>query len=753
MNRRAHLLLMAAALLLAGCAGREAAGPPVDGHAFMVAELDRIYQEALADPLPYFYLNRRRSEVMRDQLAGAPAQDRFALQFAIANELLLAGDTDAAIRVLERLRSSAAWLLPETKPLYDLLAIAYLRLGEQQNCIDNHSAQACILPLVGSGIHARQDGSRQAAALYEQIIERFPDDLSSRWLLNVAYMTLGEYPEGVPVPWRIDGLGPPVASSLPRFENVAIDVGVDVNGLSGGVCAEDFDGDGHVDLLVTSYGLNDPVRLFLNDGRGGFVDRTGEAGLEGIVGGLNCVHADYDNDGHPDVLILRGAWLGDAGAHPNSLLRNDGNARFTDVTLESGLLAYHPTLAAAWADVNGNGLLDLFVGNESGSPWQGVYGGGAGSSENRHPSHLFMNNGDGTFTDMASELGLDIDAFVKGAAWGDVNDDGLPDLYVSILGEPNRLYVNRGGARFEEIAGAAGVQEPTMSFATWFWDYDQDGRMDLLVLPYDLRRMNETAADAALEALGRPTAGDRIRLYRNNGDETFSDVTREAGLDLTLYAMGAGFGDLDNSGFPDFYAGTGAPELGSLIPNRLFLNEGNRRFTDVTLDGGFGHLQKGHAVAFADFNRDGHQDVYAVIGGAVEGDVFQNALFANPGVAPENAWIQVRLEGRRANRSAVGARITAVVRDRDGGRRRVYHDVSSGGSFGASPLSAHLGLGGAEAIDTLTVAWPHASGPADTYTDLPVRTHFRIVEGAGAPELLTRPATAYRTRAPQEHVH
>ncbi|WP_054682563.1 FG-GAP repeat domain-containing protein [Rhodothermus marinus] len=174
---------------------------------------------------------------------------------------------------------------------------------------------------------------QQAAALWERLLESRPFDFQSRWLLNLAYMAMGRYPDGVPARWRIDGLAPaqPVA---PSFRNVAKALGVDVVGLAGGVSAEDFNGDGWIDLLVTSYGLNDQVRLFLADGQGGFVDHTEAAGLKGIVGGLNTVHADYDNDGDVDVLILRGAWLGPAGRMPNSLLRNNGDGTFTDVTYE-----------------------------------------------------------------------------------------------------------------------------------------------------------------------------------------------------------------------------------------------------------------------------------------------------------------------------------------------------------------------------------------------------------------------------------
>src|SRR5439155_19717518 len=157
---------------------------------------------------------------------------------------------------------------------------------------------------------------------------------------------------------------------------------------------------------------------------------------------------------------------------------------FEDVPFAAGLGGLHPTHTAAWADFNLDGYLDLFVGNESGT--------GLGWSS--HPSELFLNNHDGTFTDVAKKVGIDLDAFVKGVTWGDINNDGLPDLFVSIFGGPNRLYVNRGGRggsidswRFEDVSAKAGIQLPYMSFPAWFWDYDNDGWEDLLVLSYDNR--------------------------------------------------------------------------------------------------------------------------------------------------------------------------------------------------------------------------------------------------------------------------
>ena len=424
-------------------------------------------------------------------------------------------------------------------------------------------------------------------------------------------------------------------TDFPEFRNIANTVGLGVTGLAGGAVVDDFNGDGLLDVFTTAWGLNDPVHLFLADGKGGFADHTASAGLNGIVGGLNAVHADYDNDGDEDILILRGAWMRESGPFPMSLLRNRGDGTFEDVTFDSGLLSYGPTNTATWADFDLDGYLDLFVGYESYSKLNG------GKS---HRSKLFHNNHDGTFTEVSAKVGIDVDDFVKGATWGDVNNDGLPDLFLSVLYGRNKLFINKGGTSidhwsFVETGAAAGVQLPIASFPTWFFDFDNDGKDDLFVPSYDVNAaMHEFVAR---EYLGLPLTAkvsgvdihyEDPRLYRNKGDGTFEDVTSKAGLSgKVLYAMGSNFGDLDNDGFLDFYIGTGNPDLRSVIPNRMFRNVGGTHFEDVTLAGGFGHLQKGHAVAFADFDRDGDEDVFEVIGGAYEGDLATSVLFENPG--------------------------------------------------------------------------------------------------------------------------
>ncbi len=189
--------------------------------------------------------------------------------------------------------------------------------------------------------------------------------------------------------------------------------------------------------------------------------------------------------------------------------------------------------------------------------------------------------------------------------------------------------------------------------------------------------------------------------------------------------MGSEVGDLDNDGYPDFYAGTGMPDQAALFPNRMFRNVDGWRFEDVSA-AGFGLFGKGHGVAFGDVDNDGDQDVYAVIGGAIGGDRYRNVLFENPG--NDNHWLTLRLEGVTSNRSAIGARITVTV-EMGGGRLRTVRTVIGGGSsFGGSPLRQEIGLGSAVAIRTVEIEWP-TSGTHDVFEAVVMDRFYVAREG------------------------
>lgn len=688
-----------------------------------VVELLRAIAER-TDPELNIFLNQERAELYRSRLGWEEDPGRrLTLQADLAREWLRAGRSEEAIEQALALRAvlnSAQRPDPDlARSVGEILAMAYLQLGERQNCVAQHSPDACLMPITGGGVHRLQQGARQAYREFASLLESDPDSLGYRWLLNLVSMTLGEYPQGVPGPWRIP---PEVFNSeypMKRFFDVAPRLGVDVLGLAGGSILEDFDGDGHLDLMASSWGLRDPLRYFHNNGDGSFSDWTSRGGLSGEWGGLNLLQADYNNDGYPDVLVLRGGWFGflgpHEGDHPNSLLRNNGDGTFTNVTVEAGLLSFHPTQTAAWADYDLDGHLDLFIGNES-------------TEEEIRACELYHNDGDGTFTEVALEVGLDAWGVIKGVAWGDYDNDGDPDLYLSRFDQGNLLYRNEGSVegnwQFVEVGEELGVREPRLSFPVWFWDYDNDGHLDLLVAAFS------SYFQAALEPivadyLGLEKAGVS-RLYRNRGDGTFSDVTHPSKIDAVLMAMGANYGDLDNDGFLDCYFGTGQPRLSTLIPNRMFRNSKGKFFQDVTTAGGFGHLQKGHGIAFGDIDHDGDQDIYAVLGGAFQGDTYPNALFENPGSS--NHWITLRLQGVRSNRFAVGARVKVEVETEEG-LRTIHRVVSTGGSFGASSLQQEIGLGQAQAVASIEIRWPVRNAPLQVLKGVPLDSIVTIREG------------------------
>ena len=200
-------------------------------------------------------------------------------------------------------------------------------------------------------------------------------------------------------------------------------------------------------------------------------------------------------------------------------------------------------------------------------------------------------------------------------------------------------------------------------------------------------------------------------------------------LDKLLLTMGANFGDLDNDGWLDFYLGTGAAPLNNIVPNRMFRSHEGKYFDDVTTSGGFGHLQKGHGVAFADIDNDGNQDVLEVIGGAFTADRFWPVFFKNPGHG--NHWIKLSLVGVHANRFAVGAMIRVRITE-EGKSRDIYRTVNSGGSFGATTLRPHIGLGTATVIDELEIRWP-GSGLRETVKGpILADASYELREGEGS---------------------
>jgi hypothetical protein len=322
---------------------------------------------------------------------------------------------------------------------------------------------------------------------------------------------------------------------------------------------------------------------------------------------------------------------------------------FTDVSADSGAADKGRGKGVAWADVDGDGFLDLFVSNKGG------------------PSRLFLNNGNGAFRDVTEEAGLEETGFAMGSCFGDVNNDGKPDLYVAKGGryeiESNRLYFNAsapGHPKFVDITESAGVGIKTFTYGSTMFDYDRDGRLDIYCSNYGVGQHNylfrnltagprpedvkfvdvtdragvgsrlwawsSTAFDYdgdgwddIVVSNGRYPAGEKKTLYRNMGDGTFRDVAAEAGVGDENWTLGIGVGDINNDGWPDLYVSNYVGR------NRMYLNLGNGKFKDISKESRTDNDGWGKGPAFGDTDHDGFLDLY-------EGDCkFSNQFYHNNG--------------------------------------------------------------------------------------------------------------------------
>ena len=343
------------------------------------------------------------------------------LKGVLARERLKLGDPEEAIRLLDEGLADVAELPGVNRGLVASLewhlALAWIQLAEDQNCIDQHTAASCLLPVTGDGVHTRPEAARRAGDVLIDYIADHPRNVQAAWLLNVARQVSGDWPDKVPENLRLPEGALHNDASLERWVDRAPELGVAAVDLAGGAVMDDFDGDGLLDLVATTWDPCDGMKAFRNDGRGGFEDVSERWGLAGQLGGLNLVQADFDGDGRLDLLVLRGAWMLGEGRIRNSLLRNElrgAEGAFIDVTAEAGLAEpAYATGTAAWADFDGDGDLDVYIGNEA-------------TGAHDYPSQLFRNDGDGSFTDVAESAGVTNDRYSKSTAWGDYDDDGDP---------------------------------------------------------------------------------------------------------------------------------------------------------------------------------------------------------------------------------------------------------------------------------------------------------------------------------------
>jgi len=494
-----------------------------------------------------------------------------------------------------------------------------------------------------------------------------------------------------------------------------------------GVAVVDYDNDGSPDLFFVDGTRLDgkPAagnRLYRNSGDGRFTDVTAAAGLARSGWGQGVCAADYDNDGHTDLLVTYYGY--------NVLYRNLGSGKFEDATRQSGL----PLTGDRWAtgcaflDYDRDGFVDLFLSNYLGfelakaqapgsSPfclWKGVsvFCGPKGFPGGQNI--LYRNERNGRFRDVSKQAGVALPGlhYGLGVVASDFDNDGWPDLYVACDSTPGILYANNRDGTFRDIAveagaayGDAGQEQGSMGVAAA--DYDRDGLMDIVKTNF----MDET-----------PT------LYHNDGDRFFTDATYAAGLGIHTKFVGWGveFLDVDHDGRKDILMANGHiyPEVdggGSgerfRLPKLLYWNLGNGAFRDVTAAAGPALAQPAASRGMASGDLDGDGDLETVVVNmnappAVLKNVLKNAA------AKGNA-ILVELEGTKSNRRAIGARVTV-----DGQTA----EVRSGGSYASqADFRLHFGLGSAAVVDRVAVRWP--SGLEQTFTGVPANHVLTIREG------------------------
>jgi hypothetical protein len=611
--------------------------------------------------------------------------DQMNAVYALASMESYEGKIDDAIEHWQEAYNIAEVNQPDALPMMtEVLGSAYYHKSEIENDIYNRPGDRCLFPPRPgdpSLSYIKTASSKKSIEYFLKYLDQKPDDLEVKWLLNLAYMSLGKYPSGVPVKYLIPPSAFASKENIGRFVDVAPQAGIDAAFISGAMLVDDFENNGLLDVVVGSYDACDSVHYFHNNGDGTFSDRSRQSGLDNIASGQNMIQADYNNDGCMDILVLRGGWQ---FPMPLSLLQNNCDGTFTDVTQKAGLgKQLAATQAAAWADIDNDGNIDLLIGNEQGA------------------AQLYRNRGDGTFENISHTSGVDTisSSFTKGVVAEDYDHDGYPDFFLSNLTGDNTLLHNNGDLTFTNVADHAGVRQSWSSFTSWFFDYDNDGLPDLFVASY------YASIDESIRTyLGLPHGAGELTLYKNLGDGTFRNVTKQVGLDKSLMPMGANFGDVDNDGYLDIYLGNGAANWGDMIPKTLLRNDEGKSFTDITTSSGTGDLHQAHGIAFADLENNGQEDIVVTMGGAAVSNWHALRLFRNPG--NKNDWITLKLVGTKTNRAAIGARIKVTIENKGAGVRSIYRTVNSGGSFGSSPLEQHIGLGKSAKILDIDVDWP-----------------------------------------------
>lgn len=457
----------------------------------------------------------------------------------------------------------------------------------------------------------------------------------------------------------------------------------------------DYNLDGWMDVVYGN--MDEPAMLLENLGDGSF-NEVPLVGL-GTEKSYGIAVGDYNLDGYPDIYLGRGGkqhdavdlgsdpyfcsltpWIEtelspiEAGSMPNVLLENRGGT-FVDVTEHVGVGDAEQAWAVRFVDYDLDGRLDIYVAN---------YGA---------RNVLYRNDGDGAFTDMTEWAGVEGPLFSMDAVWADYDDDGYPDLFVTGVSQQDTssIYRNNGDGTFTDMSSLDGIDPLHGGIAAAFADLDSDGVMDLYVAVW-----NDTLDGETKDILGQDWwPGSSNRVYFNKGDGTFRRVER-TGAEYLGGSHSVTTGDFNNDGFLDLYISTGGPEF--LLEDKLYQNNGDGTFSDVTTVAGIREIARGHGVVTGDYDGDGRLDIYVSSGGMNYVDMTANVMCRNVGEVGN--WLAVELDGE--GRAVQGARVTVVAEGTTQTSR-----IGGGAGFGSvnSPI-AHFGLGDRSRIELVTVRWP-----------------------------------------------
>jgi len=472
------------------------------------------------------------------------------------------------------------------------------------------------------------------------------------------------------------------AGSQVTFTDVSARAGFFGENSSWSAAWADYDGDGNVDVMTIAH-LHSPSQLWHNNGDGTFSDATSQAGLISLDGDAHgAVWADFDGDGYVDLYISKGTDK-TLPVNYNDLWRNNGDGTFTNIASSAGVTGIGRRNRGSYAvDYDRDSDLDIFA-----TSFAREAGGGI--------NVLFRNDGDLKFTDVGSEAGLGRDAIEnRTSAWADFDGDGLIDVLIT---KSCGLFKNRGDGTFADVTATAGIISSVHSEGAAWGDYDNDGDSDLYV--------NQGVSNQGV-------------LYRNNGDGTFADVTTESRVFNLGGALGATWGDYNNDGYLDLYI---VNSQGAGKPNKLFQNNGDGTFRDAAAlakveakEGG-----RGTDASFIDYDNDGFLDLFVCNGGG--GTLGPYLLYRNNGNS--NGWLKVVLTGTRSNRSGLGAKLFLTA-----GGKTQFREYTGQHYMAQNYVPIHFGLGQATIVDSLTIQWP--SGITQKLNDIAINQTLPVIESA-----------------------